>query len=82
MYPMPNVKLSDFWQSLTMAAVLWSFVKANMGNPSAMHLWENGAGGIAVLLGLGVGMKMAQRPVEQWIDKRYGNQDVSTGGEP
>jgi hypothetical protein len=76
-------KVSDFWQSATMAAVLWSFFLANRGNPAAMHLWENGAGGIATLLGLGVGMKMAQRPVERWIEKRYPGQDISTGdGEP
>lgn len=47
-----------------------------------MHLWENGAEGIAVLLGLGVGMKFVQRPVERWIDRKYGNDDISTGGPP
>ena len=79
---MRNLKISDLWQSATMLVVLWSFIMANLGNVNAAHLWENGAEGIAILLGLGVGMKFAQRTSERYIDKRYGNSDIGTIGEP
>lgn len=79
---MRQFKLSDFWQSATMALVLWSFVRANLGNEPSMHLWETSAEALLVLLGVGVGGKMMQRPIERWVDRKYGNQDIGTGGEP
>lgn len=64
-------KLSDLFQSLTMAIVLSSFVSANLGNESAMRLWLEGWESISALIALGVGMKMYQRAWDRSSERKY-----------
>lgn len=76
------------FQVLTSLVVLWSFVEAVNGNRDAMKLWTEGAEGIAILLGLGVGMKMTAQSAERIAERKYramsrpSQPDISTEGEP
>ena len=56
---------------LTMALVLASFVSANFGNEYALQLWMEGGESIALLLSLGVGMKMADKHFTRRAEIKY-----------
>lgn len=63
--------LSTLWQNTTMGIVSTSFILATAGYEPAYDLWINGWEGIMAFLGLGVGMKMAQRSTEKYIEEKY-----------
>lgn len=75
------MKMSNVMQTLTMLAVLGSFTMANFNYPGAVALWTTGGESIGLLIAFGVGLKMAQRATERYIDKKYGTvQTTSEGG--
>ena len=65
-------QVSTFWQSATMAVILWSFIEAfHYGSPSALQMWTEGWEGMAALLLGGVGMKMTAQSVERIAERKY-----------
>lgn len=62
---------AEFFQRLTMLLVLASFVSANFGNEFALRLWLEGWEAISALIGLGVGLKMADRHFTRRAEIKY-----------
>jgi len=73
--------LSTIWQNVTMALVSASFIAATLGYEPAVRMWIDGWDGIIAFLGIGVGLKMAQRSTERYIDRKYGSPDRGIVGD-
>lgn len=63
--------MSEAMQTATMLAVLGSFGMANFGYEGALTLWTEGGEAIGMLVAFGVGLKMASRGFDRYVDKKY-----------
>lgn len=51
------------WKSAITAAVIWSFIQANLGQPGALRLWLEAPDAIFILLSLGLGLSWVRDAV-------------------
>lgn len=62
---------ATFWQSLVMALVCFSFIRANIDpQGAAFLLWQSSPESIMAFLGLGVGMKMTKDVFDNMTNKK------------
>ena len=74
------MKGATFWRNLTSALVSASFVAANVGYGKALELWSNGAEGILIFLGIGIGGKWINDRIEGYVNRKYGNPQENENG--